>query len=528
MTSVLGGFATGVRAAVAVVVSMALAASGRADIHLPACFGSRMVLQQGRPLPVWGTADPGETIEVRFGDSAAVATTDRDGRWQVVLPVQHVSPHGRPLAVKGRTTVILHDVLVGDVWLCAGQSNMLMPVGKSSESAEALATADDPLLRLLPLTVVAGGDRPAYTPDQIAALRPNAFTAGQWEQSNAQAARRFSAVAFFFGRRLRKELRTPVGLIQLAVGGTPIEAWVSRRALASHPATAGLVAGRWLDNPLVGAWCRERATANLARAVAAREPIPGDDLGPNHPFKPGFLWEAGMGALAPCPIAGVCWYQGESNAETAELVEQHERTFPVLVESWRQAWQREDLPFGFVQLPSLSRPHWPAFRESQRRLAASLPHIGMVVTIDCGDRLDVHPRDKRPIGERLADWALADVYGRHDMAGLSPMPISAVRLSDGRVRVRFVHAGEGLHTNDARPPRHCEAAVGDGTFQPADAEIDGDSLLVAVASRPIQRIRYAWQPFPEPPVNLVGATGLPVTPFDLHVTEPPAGSPSRP
>lgn len=512
----------GLRLTAVLIGLVVLCGVARAEFRLPACFGDHMVLQQGRPLPVWGTAGPAEEVRVRFGGAVVTGTAGSDGRWRVELPPQRSSAEGRPLVVEGRTTITLADVLVGEVWLCAGQSNMLLPLGKADRSAAVVAAADDPLLRLLPLAAAAGGDPPPYSSAEIAALQPETFTSGSWVRSSPAAARSFSAVAFFFARRLRGELGVPVGVIQVAVGGSPTEAWIGRASLASRAETAGFTQGPWLRNPLVGEWCRTRAAANLARAVKAGERIPGDDLGPNHPFKPGFLREAAIEPLVPLALAGVCWYQGESNAETPELVMLHERLFPALVDDWRRGWGRDDLPFGVVQLPGLGRPHWPAFRDGQRRLQARLPHTGLAVAIDLGDRSDVHPRDKQPIGDRLAGWALADVYGR-DVVGSSPLPAAARRQGDGRVRVEFAHAAGGLATADGEPPRHFEIAGADEVFRPAEARIDGAAVVLAPTNVPSRRVRYAWRPFPEPPVNLVGPGGLPVTPFDLDVT--PGGEP---
>jgi len=492
------------------------AGTAAADVRLPLCFGDHMVLQQGRPLPVWGTAEPAEEVRVRFGGASVTGTADGDGRWKVVLPPQQASAAGRPLTIEGRTTLTLADVLVGEVWLCAGQSNMLLPLARADDAKPALTTTD-PLLRILSIATAAGGDSPAYTPPQIRALEPATFTSGTWTAWSPASARGFSAVASFFALRLRAELRVPVGVIGVAVGGSPTEAWIDRDALAAHPATAGFTSGPWLQNPLMGEWCRTRAAANLARATKAGESIPGDDLGPNHPFKPGFLWESCVEPVTPFAIAGVCWYQGESNAEAADLVTLHDELFPALVEDWRRAWGRDELPFGFVQLPGMGRPHWPAFRDGQRRLHARLPHTGMAVAIDLGEKGDVHPGDKRPIGDRLAGWALAEVYGRQNVVGSSPLPTKAARLADGRVRIDFTHAGRGLATTDRGPPRHVEVAGNDGEFRAAEARIEGAGLVVAAGDTPVRRVRYAWQPFPEPAVNLVGPGGLPVTPFEMDV-----------
>lgn len=501
---------------VAVFVAAALVGSEvPAAVTLAPCFGDHMVLQQGRPLAVWGTADPGERIAVRFASARATATTGADRSWRVALPPQQASSIGRPLVVEGRTTLTIADVLVGEVWLCAGQSNMLVPLATADDSVAAIAGADDDLLRLLPLAAAAGGDPPAYTPAQVAALGSGSFISGTWTRSSPAAARSFSAVAFFFARRLRADLDTPVGVIQLAVGGAPTEAWIARDALAAHPETAGLVRGTWLDNPDVAAWCRDRAAAHLARAVRAGEPVAGDALGPDHPFKPGYLWTAGLQPLAPFSLAGACWYQGESNAETSDLSAMHEHLLPILIHDWRRAWGRDDLPFAVVQLPGMERPHWPEFREGQRRACRRIPHAGLIVTIDLGRAGDVHPPDKRPVGERLAAWATTETRGQLDGGGTCPLPRSAEVRGDGSVAVRFDHAS-GLKTTDGLPPRHFELGR-DGRFEPAVGVIDGVTVVVEVpgASGPWTEIRSAWAPFPRPAVNLVNGEGLPASPFIL-------------
>lgn len=488
-----------------------------ADVVPAACFGDHMVLQREMPLPVWGKADPGERITVEFGDESAATVADRRGDWRVTLPAMPASAEPRSLVIRAGNRVEVSDVLVGEVWLCAGQSNMLLPLAKCADARREIAAASRPSLRLLAMQSAATGDRVAYTPEQVRRLVPREFCTGAWAVCSPESARGFSAVGYFLGGRLVEKLDVPVGVICVAVGGTPTEAWLRREALAGDPAVAAVGRGDWTRNAVLAGWCVERAAANLSRARRAGEAVPGDALGPNHPFKPGFMWEAGIAPLVPLAIRGVAWYQGESNADSPARVAHHASLLTALVRDWRRQWGRPDLPFVAVQLPGMNRPDWPAFRETQRRTLAVLPHTGLVVTIDLGEKGDVHPGDKRPVGERIADWAVARVYGQADDAASAPVPHSAEFADDGTVTIRFDPAGVTLRTRDGDPPRHFETAGRDGVFRPARARIEGDHVVIEPTdASPARRVRYAWLPFPEPPVNLANAAGLPAAPFLLE------------
>lgn len=491
------------------------AATGRGDAIPAAIFGDHMVLQRDRPVTIWGTGRPGEAVDVRFGDTAGDTRVDDEGRWRLELPPLRATSEPRPFVIRGDRERRIEDVLVGDVWLCAGQSNMLFPLVRAGAAEREVAAADVPRLRLCHCDTAAGGDSPPYTASQIERLTADGFMSPAWARCGPDAARGFSAVAFFFGRTLARDLDLPVGVICLAVGGAPTEAWIDRSSLAADAALRGFAESPWLTNPLVGEWCRTRARQNLVPTLAAGGAIPGDEVGPAHPFKPGFLWEAGIGRIAPFPIRGVAWYQGESNAESAELVALHERLLPALVASWRAAWSQPELPFGIVQLPGMNRPHWPAFRESQRRLHGQLDHAGLIVTIDLGRPDDVHPPDKQPVGERLAAWAAAVTRGESAAAGSGPLPLNAAFRADGTVVVRFEHAEE-LTTRDGGPPRLFELGR-DGLFHAALARIDGDAVIVEAArgAGPWTEVRYAWVPFPGEAANLTDQAGRPASPFRL-------------
>lgn len=488
----------------------------RGDAIPAEIFGDHMVLQRDRPVPIWGTGRPGERVYVSFGEAAGETRVDGQGRWRLELPPLSTSQEPRPLVVRGDRERRIEDVLVGEVWLCAGQSNMLFPLARADDAAREVAAADLPLVRLCRCATAAGGDAPPYTANQIERLTADRFMTPAWARCEPDTAKDFSAVGFFFARRLLRDLDCPVGVICLAVGGTPTEAWIDRASLAADDGLRGFPESPWLTNPLVGEWCRTRARQNLGPTLAASGTIPGDESGPNHPFKPGFLWEAGVGRIAPFPVRGVAWYQGESNAESAELVARHDRLLPTVVASWRAAWSQPELPFGIVQLPGMNRPHWPAFRESQRRIHEQLPHTGLIVTIDLGRADDVHPPDKQPVGERLAAWAATVPRGESASTGGGPRPLKAEFRGDGVVVVRFEHA-ERLTTSDGGPPRLFELGHA-GRFHAAEARIAGDAVIVEAArgEGPWMEVRYAWVPYPGAAANLVNTSGVPTTPFCLQ------------
>ena len=476
-------------------------------------FGDQMVWPRDVAVPVWGGAAPGAEVEIRFADQQRRVLADAAGRWRAELDPLPASVVGRPLRISmlgpaGLGVRLFTNVVVGDVWLAAGQSNMRFPARSAEGGAASLAGVESSGIRLLRFEEAATGDAGVYRTNQLARLRPDRYFTGLWRAADRDAASAFSAVAWFFARRVAaNQAGVPLGVIQVAVGGTPIEAWIDRAALAEG--FPELVRGNWLDNLRVGAWCRGRARENLKLGGG-----PSDELGPAHPFKPGFQWASGIAPLAPFPVKGVLWYQGESNAEEAWQVPDHDRLFPLLVASWRAAFGRE-LPFLYVQLPGLDRPHWPAFRESQRRVLDRLPGLGMAVTIDLGDRANVHPTDKQPVGERLARLALAQVYGR---AVLPTGSLARELVQTGAEwRVVFDHA-RGLTTRDGASPVGFEARGEDGSFQPVAARIEGEQVVL---SGPARAVRYGWQPFPDPPLNLVNADGLPAAPFLLEADADP-------
>jgi sialidase-1 len=492
------------------------------SLKLPRVFGSHMVLQADAEIPVWGDAKAGAKVTVALNDVSLTTIANPEGEWTVRFPAQKASATPVTMAVvSAGERILFTDVLIGEVWVCAGQSNMEWMLRQSANGGDELAQADHPQLRLLHLTGGAGGSSGSYTQQHLDRLTPDTFCEGEWKVASADSTASFSAVGWYFGRHLQQELNVPVGLICPAVGGTPTEAWIPRDSLESDPDLKGLVAGNWLDNERLGEFCRSRGQQNLLGAIQAGERISGDEFGPNHSFKPGFMWDAGIKPLIPYAIRGAIWYQGESNAETPDRVEEHGKLFPLLINQWRTQWGQGDFPFLYVQLPALNRSEWPWFRDGQRRTLGQLQDVGMAVTIDTGDPSNVHPTLKKPVGERLAKWALGTSYQSKSHTTYSGPLLDVAKPQGDSMVVSFKHVGDGLKSSDDKPLRHFEVCGDDGVFYPANAKIIGRNAITVSSPKVSEPhdVRYAWLPYPNSTVNLFNSADLPASPFSTESTE---------
>jgi sialidase-1 len=493
----------------------------QSHLLLPKVFGDHMVLQAGQPIQIWGRGKAGQLVNVQLGNEKVSTQIDETGAWSAAFPSRPASWDPTDLKIRSSgEEKVFGDVLIGEVWLCAGQSNMQWPLASTVHGAEATSTANESGLRLLNLEPVSRGGAEVFGPQQLQRLNPDRFLTGQWCVADADSASSFSGVGWYFGRRLASQLRIPVGLINVSAGGSPTEAWISSEALRNDPVMKPLVQGSWLDNPGLTEFCQSRALQNLLPAIQAGERVPCDEMGPDHTFKPGFLWEAAVRPLVPFPLRGVIWYQGESNAETLGRAEEHAALFRLMIESWREAWQRPELPFLYVQLPGMGREHWPVFREGQRKLLRELDHVGMAVTLDVGVRSDVHPRLKQPVGDRLATLALAKCYEMDGLEMTGPLVLQATR--QGASVVLDFESCEQLVSLDGGPLRHFELAGEDGVYYAAKSEIFSATQLKVQCEEvavPV-RVRYAWIGFPEPAVNLFNRSGLPASPFEIRVLDP--------
>jgi len=346
-------------------------------------------------------------------------------------------------------------------------------------------------------------------------MTERSFYAGRWETCTPKSAAPTSAVGYYFAKRLSTDTGVPIGLVNYAIGGAPIEAFISREALAANSTFRKKVTGNWLNNEsLEGTFIRLRGRQH----VGAAKDAPGDELGPNHGFKPGFAWAAGPGRATGHAIKGVLWYQGESNAIRMEDVVEYGPLMKLLVADWRARWAQPDLPFYWVQLPAIDEParrFWPEFREAQRKLTEEIPHSGMAVALDLGAPKDVHPRNKLAVGERLAALALRDLYGRRDLIAEGPVPTTA-KPSGKTLRITFRSAA-GLTFVGADAPRLETRAVGSDEFKQAlHHRLEGE-VLVVEADAPVAEVRYAWHM--NAPAVLRNGAGLPAAPFAIKASE---------
>jgi sialate O-acetylesterase len=485
-----------------------------AKVRPASLFTDHMVLQQGMPVPVWGTAQPGDTVTVELalpGPGAAVvpavsATADANGAWRVTLAPLKASNQPMELrltSAAGAPAVILADVVVGEVWIASGQSNMAFALNESANASTAIAAAHDPLLRHFGVGLA------------VSTTRVD-LVSGTWVVCSTNSAYGFSAVAYFFGRDLRKALGVPVGLIRSAVGGTPAQAWTSQAGFDGDPELGEIVTryekeiASW-DPAQAEQEYRERLATHsqvVMKATSEGKPVPRVPRAPVHPAKatrrPMALYNGMIAPLQPYAIRGVIWYQGE--ADNGQAI--YRRLFPALIASWRQAWGYE-FPFFFVQLAPYVKMK-PETREIQLDTWRTVPQTAMAVITDVGDATDIHPRRKEPVGARLALAARALVYG--EKIEYSGPLYESFTADGGRVTLRFTHAGSGLKAAEGGVLKGFAVAGTNKVFAAAEAVIEGSSVVVRSPDVPAPvAVRYGWANVPDG--NLVNGEGLPASPF---------------
>jgi sialate O-acetylesterase len=500
-------------AATSLAVPLASAHTG-----LPNCFGSNMVLQQKQANKVWGWGDAGEGITLTIGKQTKRATVDSNGAWHVMLdPMTAGGPH--TMTIEGQEAIVFENVLIGEVWVCSGQSNMEWPVALSDNADLTTMTAHYPNIRFLSVP-------------QVGTEEPQENFKGSWTVCTPQSTDQFSAVGYNFGRQLHQSLGVPIGLIDNAWGGSACEAWVNRDLLEKDPRLKELMAtwrktedfyksGKAAEQHAIklASWEKQAAKAKTEGKSAPSKPR-WDNLVMTGNQRPANIYNGVLHPTIGYGIKGAIWYQGESNTSRAY---QYRDLFPLMIKNWRDEWGQGDFPFYWVQLADfkveLDMPadsDWAELREAQTMTMNKLPNTGQAVIIDIGEADDIHPTNKREVGNRLARWALANDYGYSNLTYQNPL-YRSMKKQDNAIVVSFDHTSKGLDTFDLPQVKGFTIAGKDKVFHHAEAQILGigvDRKQVKVWSDHVKNpvaVRYAWAD--NPVCNVRNYDGLPLTPF---------------
>ncbi|MBI9019254.1 MAG: hypothetical protein JEZ07_18535 [Phycisphaerae bacterium] len=474
-------------------------------------FDNHMVLQRNKPVKIFGTDNVGKTITVTFNGQSKSAVTDANGKWVATLNAMAANANSQDLVItNGDSTITLTDVLVGEVWIAAGQSNMNFACSSDSNWATEGPLADNyNKIRLLDRACGAYPSGGKFTAKQLDAINVNDMFTGSWKVCSKANAAAISAVAYYFAKEIHLATDVPVGIIENSVGGTTMESYIPREGI--DVPDLYLLTKNWIDCPLANDWHRGRAKDNLGLWYDGTYPGPM----PHHPFEPCFLWYCEMEEIKDLAFQGFLWYQGESNAtdssnKVAWDQRQNSRLFEALIKSWRAKFNDNAMPFYYVQLPSLER-NWPLFREMQLNALKNINDTGMAITIDLGGGKNVHPKVKQPVGQRLARWARAKLYGETSLVYSGPICKDA-KPNGNKMLLTFDHIGNGLQAKDDKPLTGFEIAGADGKWTKATASIVNNKIILSSAQvKKPQAARYAWTW--QPVCNLQNKEGLPASPF---------------
>ena len=493
---------------------LTLAPLGFCDVKLPAIFSDHAVIQKDVQAPVWGWAEPNEEVTVKIGMQSQSTKAGADGKWKVKLDkLSAGGPH--TLEIKGKNTITIKDVLIGEVWLGSGQSNMAMTVNRCLNYEKEQAAANFPQLRM-------------FRESSGVSTQPQFVGAGKWEVCTPETVGGFSGTAYFFGRELHQVLKVPVGLINSSVGGTPVESWTSMEAQKDFKEL----------KPLFDRWQKSDADFNLVKAeaqykidlekhkIAAKKakddgkPIPRVPQKPNQPrlnnHFPGNLFNGKISPLIPYAIKGAIWYQGESNAGKGNA-EVYGLQLAALINDWRSRWGQGDFYFAWVQLPNfhklqtdpIEESGWVTVREEMAN-TLKLANTGMAITTDVGEANDIHPKDKQNVGKRLAMWALAKAYNQEKIASSGPL-FSSHEVKGKEVIIRFTNTNGGLKSSGPELKGFAIAGA-DKKWKFANARIEGETVIVSSPdiNAPLM-VRFAWAD--NPIATLFNGAGIPAAPF---------------
>ena len=480
-----------------------------AAIELPAFFSDGMILQQKGQAKVWGWLDGQGKVTVTFGETSASSKTDEQGKWEVTFKDLAASAEGREMTISdGQETKVLKDVLVGEVWIASGQSNMEWLVKNSLDAEKEIAASDDPLLRV-------------YISDNVAQAEEQIDFPGTWTAASSESTGAMTAVGYFFARNLRQELGVPVGVIECAWGGKPIESFISEEVLQKLPEGKPFIEKK---RQAIANWDGEKMKAAFEAKVKKWEEGGKKGRQPRMQVEPQLnsglhstIYNGMIAPIAGYGARGVIWYQGESNANAGSGA-LYEELLGALVDEWRERWG-SDLSFYWVQLANFrevtiepgAESGWITVQDEMRRALKSIKKSGMAVTNDIGAADNIHPRNKQDVGARLARWALAQDYGREDVVMSGPLFEKAKSKGD-RMILSFKFA-EGLQSRDGEALKRFEIKPEDGAWVWANAQIeDGKVIVWSEQVKDPAIVRYAWAENPEG-ANLVNGAGLPASCF---------------
>jgi sialate O-acetylesterase len=471
-------------------------------LQLSPVFASHMVMQRNKPVNFYGEANNNEKITVDFNGKKKTVVATQNGKWKISFAAMQAGGPFKAIISSPVKTILLDDILIGEVWLCSGQSNMAFPLSAAmNDKMEMELTQKNGSLRFLNMKVLAETNNTAWDSATLDKINKLQYFSGAWQRCDSAAAKNFSAVAYYFAKKLQQQLHVPVGVIEIAVGGSTTESWIDRYTMEHDPVLVNELYN-WRRSDFFQPWVRERADTNLKNSTDPKQ---------RHPYEPCYNYEAGISHLINFPIQGVIWYQGESNTHNIEL---HETAFSKLVQSWRKHWGNE-FPFYYVQLSSIDRPSWAFFRNSQRQLLNVISNAGMAVSSDVGDSINVHPRQKKQVGDRLARLALNFTYKQKNIVPYGPMPLKAQRLND-KIILSFDYAGSQLKTGDGKLLRGFGLQNEKGIVREAKAFIRKNEVVIPVdKNEKLLTVLYGWKSYTT--ANLVNADQLPASTFKINI-----------
>lgn len=488
-----------------------LSLGARAEVHLPDILGSSMVLQQNQKVPIWGTAEAGETVIVSFQKQKLTVVADAKGSWRADLKPLKADFTPQTLIIEGKNKIELKDILIGEVWLMTGQSNMQRLLRETANGEEVQAKANHPNIRL-------------FNASREVAFKKKQGKLGEWAACTPESVNEFTAAGYYFGVELEKELKVPIGLLNSSYGGSQAEAWTPVEYLTANPDLKATVERTKIwdeERPRVKVEYAEaikkwREESEKQKAAGVRpSPSPGVPDALRDYRVAASIYDGMIAPLMPFAIRGAAWYQGESNEARAE---QYNILLPVMIRSWRERWGEGNFPFGIIQLPNYRRVSetpeeaaWSFIREAQRRTALNTENTGLIVTIDIGEAGDIHPKNKLDVGRRMAVWALKDVYGRKLM---DAPEFKKAEVKDAKIILTFDEVGIGLKIKDGEKLDEFAIAGADKKFVWAEAKIVGKNKIEVSSPNIAQpvAVRYAFNSNPKHP-NLTNDSGIPASPF---------------